>query len=517
MKKEKIYDLLVYCAFAILMILAIHSKENLYVDEVYSYGLANNIGGIYMPVEDGVTYYPANTPWIDYMTVDSEHRFDYGNVWANQEMDVHPPLYYLILHTICSLFSGSFSIWFAALINIAFAMGTLYFLRKIIILLTDNSLRQRLISIAFICSAGILSAVTFLRMYILAMFWVTALTYLIIKRIGSNNNLRMYAMVLFTVIGGALTHYYCIVYTILISIVYGCYLLYNKYWKEAGVFCVTQAIAAGVSIAIFPAMLGHIFSSARGEESVRNFAGSSLANGWTRLRLFFDMVDKELFGGIFLYILLIVLVLFFVCGRTGLLTGLSAEKKVILVRYLCIMVPVVLYFLLVSKIAVFVTDRYMYPIYAVLFTVVFCGVSVWIQKLAVQQAVVFFIIVTVIMNVNSWKNTDWEYLYRTSRPLLEAAANYGDVDCLYVYEKPWQLNSSYYEIAKYHSVTFLTEDEMDMLGSLDISGQYHLMLTVAGEDEEILNRIMEICPALNTYDYIGSYAYTNTYYLHGLQ
>ena len=33
-------------------------------------------------------------------------------------MDVHPPLFYIVLHTICSCFSGSFSKWFGIIPNI---------------------------------------------------------------------------------------------------------------------------------------------------------------------------------------------------------------------------------------------------------------------------------------------------------------------------------------------------------------------------------------------------------------
>lgn len=517
MKKEKIYDVLLYGIFVILMVLAIYSKQNLYVDEVYSFGLSNNVGGIYMPVEDGVTYYPANTPWIDYMTVDSENRFDYGNVWENQSMDVHPPLYYMILHTICSLFPGSISVWFAGLINIFFAIGTLFFLRKTVMVLTGNKLLQRLISVAFICSAGMLLAVTFLRMYILAMFWVTALTYLIIKQIGEKNTLKTYLLFLCVTTGGALTHYYCIVYTVFISVSYGCYLLYNKYWKDIGLFCLTQGVSAIVSIGIFPAMIGHILSSGRGTESVNNLVDSSMSIGLKRLKVFFDIVDAQLFGGIFIYIFFSVLLLVLVCGKWKTFQNLFLEDKVEIIRYVCILIPVILYFLLVSRIAVFVTDRYMYPIYAVLFALVLCGSSVWIQRIAKQQAIYVCVLLMVVMNVNSWKNANWEYLYQNSQPLLEAASTYSDVDCLYVYEKPWEINSSYYEVSKYHSVTFLTQEELDSLSSLDISGNYHLIVTVTSEDEEVLERILNICPSLNTYDYIGGYAYTNTYYLYGAQ
>lgn len=36
-------------------------------------------------------------------------RFQYGTVTRMQTYDVHPPFYYLLLHTVCSLFPGRFT------------------------------------------------------------------------------------------------------------------------------------------------------------------------------------------------------------------------------------------------------------------------------------------------------------------------------------------------------------------------------------------------------------------------
>lgn len=514
--KRKIGSVLLYCFFALFMILAIHSKKNMHVDEVYSYGLANNMDEICMSIEDGTTYYPSNTPWLEYMTVDSENCFNYANVWANQARDVHPPLYYTILHTICSLFAGSFSIWFAGLINIVFALGTLFFMRKIVLLLTENELLTGLISVVFVCSAGILSTVTFLRMYILAMFWITALTYVIMNQIGKKNTLKTYLCIMCISMGGALTHYYCIVYIIFISIAYGCYLLYSKNWKGTGFFCLTQGIAALASIGIFPAMLEHILSSSRGHESVSNFADNSLKAGFERLQIFFNMIDLQLFGGVFIYIFFIFL-LFIILMRKNALKKLMGEKRIMVIRYLCIGVPIVLYFILISKIAAYMTDRYMFPIYAVLWAVVLSGISEFFRLLQIQHAVHIFAILAVIMSVNSWKNVNWTYLYKESEILLETASNYSDVDCLYIYEKPWEMNPSYFEVSQYHSVTFIKRNELDLLSSHEVSKKYHLIVATTGDDEEVLEQIMDLSPALNDYDSLGGYGYTNTYYLHGLQ
>lgn len=82
--RKRVYDLLIYLLFIVLMVLTIKNKDNLYVDELGNYGMANNVGGTSIVIEDGKTYYPSAVPWMEYMTVDAEHRFDYKNVWKNQ-------------------------------------------------------------------------------------------------------------------------------------------------------------------------------------------------------------------------------------------------------------------------------------------------------------------------------------------------------------------------------------------------------------------------------------------------
>ena len=513
-KKVKIYDILIYSAFVLFMVLAVENKVNMHVDEVYSYGLSNSTQGIIIMVEDGFTYYPSNTPWITYMAVDAGERFQYDAVWQNQSDDVHPPMYYAILHTICSFLPGAFSIWFAAVINILFALGALFFLRKLILLLTRDEWVQRLVSIAFICSAGILSAVTFMRMYIMTIFWTAALTYVIIKQIGMKNNFKNFIAIFICTAGGALTHYYCIIYAVFLSVFYVCYLILNKRWKETGFFCLTQAAAAVVSIAVFPSMLTHIFRSSRGKEAFGNIGPDNLSNG--RTGQFWHMIDIDLFGGLLTYIVGVFVILFIVNECWRLYRTLSREDTITAVRYVGIICPTLLYFLLISRIAGYVTNRYMYPIYGVLFVATVSGISVWCRRVMKIQYKYLLALILVVITVNGWRSDIWTYLFQSSGPLLEAAAEHPDTDCVYVYDTNWKINPSYKEVSCYNSVTFYQPSDLDMLSTSDLSTRYELIVTAMSDSEEILGRIMELCPALNAYEYLGSYGYTETYYLYGL-
>lgn len=141
--KEKLKALpksaIFYILFAILMIIVISLKSNYYIDEIYSYGLSNYTGeGIGITFEYDKTYTPGASLFRDYMEVQTGEQFDYLNVWSNQKNDVHPPLYYAILHTICSIFPNTYSKWYAGSINIVFALLVLFVMRKLIQQLTDS-------------------------------------------------------------------------------------------------------------------------------------------------------------------------------------------------------------------------------------------------------------------------------------------------------------------------------------------------------------------------------------------
>lgn len=513
--KEKIFPLLLYCLFILFMILVIGNKKNLHVDEVQSYGLSNHEGG--MEFEEGCTYYPSNVLWLDYMTADSENRFHYGKVWRNQASDVHPPLYYAILHTICSFFPGSFSKWFAGVINILFATGTLFVFRKMVSLLMCDEKLQRLISIAFIGSAGILSAVSFFRMYIMAMFWVTVLTYLVWKQIGESS-WKFYIELFLCVVCGALTHYYCVLYAILISIAYGILLLYKKAWKETGLFCLTQGMAAVVSLVVFPAMLYHVFAGYRGKEAFDNLAGNFSYNGFSRIMTYVEKLDGDLFGSLFGYTVMGVGICLLIFGIQGRKNELTDEGRIKAERLFCMIFAEVLYFLVVAISSAYLTQRYMTPIYAVLFLTIFYLVSAWMKKKFATYYLYGMILITTIICVNGLRNIQWPNLKLSSEALIDAASEHSATDCLIIYDENWRIYSAYYEVSEYHSVTFLREEHLDLLNSMDLASRSELIVMVdkkALSEVVVVDKILDLCPYLDGYEHLGGYAYTNTYYLHG--
>lgn len=100
-------------------------------DEVWSYALSNSYYRPFLETTAGwnMAYTKEDTHYIsewfngsvyhDYITVQKGQQFSYDSVWYNQANDVHPPLYYAIIHTICSFSPDIYSPWFALSVNYA--------------------------------------------------------------------------------------------------------------------------------------------------------------------------------------------------------------------------------------------------------------------------------------------------------------------------------------------------------------------------------------------------------------
>ena len=88
-------------------------KEGYFVDELWSYGLANSTEYPHIySIQGWDQKWQTPEYYMNYIEVEKGQQFDYRTVIYNQTQDNHPPLFYLILHTVCSLFPGTLSKWY---------------------------------------------------------------------------------------------------------------------------------------------------------------------------------------------------------------------------------------------------------------------------------------------------------------------------------------------------------------------------------------------------------------------
>lgn len=516
------YPIFFYVLLTISIILVLSQKSNLHIDELLSYGLSNSFDSNAIAVDWGISYDSdaIERMFSNYLSADSNATFNYEGVWKNQAGDVHPPLYYAILHTISSFFPGNYSVWFSGSINIIFALLTLYVLRKLAGIMFQTPIMRDLASVMFVFSAAILSATSFLRMYIIAVFFTTLITYFFVKMADEQWIWRHYFFLFATSVLSALTHYYCVVYLVFICAVYGVWLLKKKTWKHLAAFVGTMALSGVSSIAIFPAMLEHVFSGYRGANSIDNFTNTSLSDYLDRLTYFYGVFNQNLFGSVLTYIIvfLVIIAVLTLMARAELTSPMPKKvqkNELEILRWCLIVIPTLLYFFLIAKIAVYHSERYMVPIY-VTSIISFMGLIDYVSKKHIPASTqnIFLCCICAIALINGWQAEEWTYLYANSHSSLDKIAEYSDVDCLVIYDSLHDVQTTYDALTIYDSVTFIDKYTYYWIAEWECAQSDELILMLVGTSESEIQGILALCPNLDSYQRLGSYGHGTVYYLY---
>lgn len=513
--------LVLYVVFALILAGVIAAKKNFFVDEIYSYGLANHVAEdgrtIWMtPKLAPYTYASGGEPYYDYVTVKQGQQFHFANVWKNQTNDVHPPFYYLILHLVCSFFPGRFTKWLAGAVNIFFALLTLGGVRALSKELGCGENDRNVITLLFIFSAGIMGAVAYLRMYVMFMCEVTWLTWMILRWRGRERR-RFYILVTALSVAGALTHYYFLIYLFFISLLYGISLLVEKSYMAALKYCGAMLCAGCLSCLIFPAMTRHMFGgSGRGGEAFLH-----LGEGMDRFFLFLQQILKNInrvwFGET------LITVAFAGVLYAGLKIFGGGADTIRIQNIWKWMIPggaVAGYLILLAKIATSVSDRFYVPVYAVAVVVVVAGVKTIADRICYgyPQITGFLLLLWVaVMLTSGWTHGAGANLYRDSGPLLEAMENYGHIDALYVWPGGPNAMYNFLDIAKLKSVTFFEGDVSELEHMEELKSQPEYILYVMEEEgsngQEVIEEIQKYCPQITRSEMIGRYGEANIYHI----
>lgn len=269
--KKNIVSLLILAIIVILQIVffavtAAAQKTALHEDEYFSYGLSNSyyrpfLYGSTLKVPDNSNIWMTGNDFSEYIKTNDDTAFSYGSVWHNQAEDTHPPLYYAFLHTICSVFKNTFSIWYGLILNLVCFAICQFFLYKLFRLLTNSDVVSLAVCFLYGFSIGGQNTVFFIRMYMMLTMWSVIFVYLnvrLYKKVDISFVSDIIPLALVTLAGALTQHlflFFAFVYTALMCI----YWLLKK--KIKVLFLYGSSILAGVllSFAVFPASIKHLF------------------------------------------------------------------------------------------------------------------------------------------------------------------------------------------------------------------------------------------------------------------
>lgn len=475
-------------------------KQDLYVDGYYTFELSNSHGfsGIF-----GSSITPQDYAH-DYFSAAGRGRLNYPLVWQNQVGDVHPPFYYLIIHTLCAVLAPGFafpaSVWLAMGVNIAFALGSTLLVFAIVRRLTGRAAPAFTAAALAAFSPVMIEHVTFIRMYTMAGFWVLLAVWWHVKSWDKPLGPRAVLPLLLCTAAGILTHYYVLIYLFFAALWFGVRLLLRRRWRDAAWYAGGMLGGVGLSVLVFPGMLYHIFAGERGTQAVGNLTESSLT-----ARLFgpagmLGQLNKFMFcGGIAIVFILLALL-----GGGYLITRITARRPLGLDRpELMLLAVSAAYFVLITKIEADTYLRYLYilclPLLGVLVALLwrFCryfGRLVARERLGGALACLLAAAFGVAEVAATGPQT-FSYLYpETAQAQAQIEAD-GARELVWMGGSPWKTMQLYRAMEPMDTLHFVDADDPASLGGMGLEGKpFYLALEGSLSSDELLAAVEEILP-----------------------
>ncbi|MDD5924416.1 MAG: glycosyltransferase family 39 protein [Clostridia bacterium] len=458
-KKTSILLLVTMIISLSISIFFIYNKQGYHEDELLTFNLANSSCEL---SADGEWY--SFDDFNSYLSVSDSNRFDYTMVYENQIKDgVHPPLYYFLFHSICSLFPDIFSKWFSFFLNGCFMMGAIYFLFKTAALICRNNTYALLSAIAYAMSLACITTTIYIRMYAMLTFFVVLFSYMTLFLYRNYENVKTKHFVIFCIVAflGNLTHYYFILFEVLVGIT-----LLIITIKRKGAFSIKKYIIAGVlaavaSLAVYPFIITNVLSGNRGLDTGNisiDFI-TILTYGVYKIRTYMQIISKEIFiNQIWLFVLCCVLLLVSLIYTKFLRkTKICDEAKIIFI-------PALIFLIGIMIASPFNSDRYIMAVMPFVVMIFLFGIAMLLKRFF-SRKIVCIVLTTGILLTNTLA------LFTVSPYYTYGKTNLYDKktdNCVFVGTSMMEWNKSIDKLMQYDNVMMVTAPlNMGFMDDLD--------------------------------------------------
>lgn len=447
----------------------------------------------------------------------ADDRFDFETVWKNQASDTHPPLYYVLVHTAASIFMTRLNmIELGLLVNIPIALLIYFFMIKLIQLFTDNKKEATIYAFLYSISFCAVNSFLFVRMYLLLILFSILLIYILCKSCTKDSvPISFYVQLGLIEIGGTLTQYYFLIFLFSACLVMFIFFCMKKKYKILGLSCITTLVSLILAYMIFPASLTHMLKGNRGLEAIENAASANLVQ---RTRDMFSFINAQVYGNCGILVMVAILILL------GLVIYKKRDKSdrsnIIGIKYYILILPGVLTFLVISKVAAYTVDRY-------IMEVMFCfflGSFLLMRKLALcicnswktKVGILFVVAICILLAYRK----PLPYLVSHEKGYIEQIEELGnDTKCFYMFDESsrWKIQSNLFELERLQDITFYTNT--DYLYYCTDYSQYDTFILYDSMDDrferisEIQQKVMETgnytdCEYLFSSGYADAYVFT---------
>ena len=484
--KEKKFIIICVLLFIIQMTICIivdMKKGRFHCDEVYSYGLSNCEEYPFINT-DSVKEFGHNG-WVDtgffryYVTVDTDKPLSFKAAYDNQVADVHPPMYYFILHMVCYLAGGEFTKWTGLILNLVF----LLLLDLVLFYIGSYMLKDKykaLIPVIFwsLSSAG-LSNIVFIRMYLLLTLELAVFVAIHIMAIKSKKvfSLKWYILIFFNVIFGGLTHYYYYPFVFFFGAPICIILLSHRQFINLLKYIAALLGGFAFNLTVFPGTIHHVFSGYRGTEVLNNL-GARGESVFTNNYL--PWMNNSVFGGLLLPLIIVLAVMipvsYFIKRKDGNKNGGETElieEKRMLKKFDNRAVFLALMFLstyMFSFIAIqgsgLKTNRYLYPMYPYFALITIKLICTVLENINVKKILQYIIVsvLAILFCVLSITRNKVENLYSEYDSVVKDISDLKGRDCLIYYKNNWlDVYSTITMTFDMDETYFLRPEEVDTL------------------------------------------------------
>ncbi len=431
-----------------------------------------------------------STTWMsgqdyrDYLSAGPEGRFNYFSVLYNFRGDNHPPLYALLLHTVCSFFPGEFSKWFGICLNAVITILTLLLLHRLVREQLGGERVALLVTAAYALSVGAAMINTYIRMYVLVTLMTVGLAkiHLSIREADWEIDKKKRRRLVFYTVGGFLSQFYFVVYAFGIALAASVIQLKEKRYKQFFHYLRILIFSAVLGVVLWPFSIRAVFFGSRGEESIGGFL--SLSDTPRRLWIMLQELAEYTLG-LPALVYLGLLVVFFVLIAVR---GFAKKESAALQKAALLITPFVLYFVTISKMIPYLTDRYIMLLFP--WSLVFViTAAAWLLKRLLpakkpQLAVLLAFWALCLFFSDSLRVGNY-YIYEGMQECDEIA---GNTDCVYLEPAAWWNVSAEDTLllSRCRNVAVVREDSLpELAGSYSAAAGDTLLLVVReGVDTE---------------------------------
>lgn len=435
--------LLIVVAQLLVMFLFACAKQGFFVDELWSYGLANSL---YFPHLFG--NHAMDNAWLtpqtlhSYLEVDPGEQFRFDSVVYNMSNDAHPPLFFLVLHFISSLFPGTFSKWYGIVPNMVYFAISAFLLYRIASKMLGSGYKALLPLLWWGFCPGTISLVIFIRMYMMAsMFVLLILNIHYDILVESDTRPAKLVELVCACFLAFMCHYFMYLIAFFLGVVSCLYLLGHKRWKAFALYASVMVLGVLLAFAAFPATIHNLLGNGYSQQGTAKHSMSDIIG---RLIGFYSATDSDLFAGVNIA-QTIVLALTMV-GAIGYLVANRGQSKKMSRGWfvLCLIAASMLFFALVSVVAPWFSSRYVCFIYPLAIVSASWAIDVEIKFTCGNRqtirtaAYVVLGIVTVAGSVISYPSCV-EYIYPEESANLQVMEENHDSESLLI-------SSNYYKV-----------------------------------------------------------------------